>query len=259
MNVHALSHIKSIGQGWTLPHLFYCDDGLKYVVKLMNNRQGMGVLANEFIAFRLAKLLNLPAAEYKIVYISRNLVEMFPTLKRLDVPEGPHIGCLFAEQGITLNHKVDLSACKNIKTMAGMIVFDHWIKNWDRHVTGANHLFLKDTKQLLLIDHSNAFCGPEWDTKELKEHAGTIEVYWGPFYEVFIPYIDGSDPFEPYLSELEALDRRELEHAVKGLPKQWQISSRMLETLIEFLYRRKNLVRGALLQLQDKFPIWSKH
>ncbi|GGD75532.1 HipA family kinase [Paenibacillus nasutitermitis] len=259
MSVHALSHIKSIGEGWTLPHLFYCDDGHEYVVKLMNNHQGPGVLANEYIAFRLAKLLDLPAAEYKVVNISYDLVEIFPALKKLRVPAGPHIGCLFAEQAITLKKKVDLSVCKNIRTMAGMIVFDHWIKNWDRYVTGANLLLLQDTKQLLLIDHSNAFCGPEWDTKDIIKSTDTMEVYWGHYYEIFAPYIDGPDPFEPYLSVLEALDRRKLEQAVSGVPGQWKISTKKLDYLIDFLYGRKDLVRGALMQLQDKFPIWSKH
>ncbi|WP_410514555.1 hypothetical protein PaeBR_09300 [Paenibacillus sp. BR2-3] len=258
MKVHAMRHVKPMGQGRTLPHLFYCDDGYPYVVKLMNNEQGSGVLANEFIAFRLATLLNLPAAEYKIVNISSELVDVFPALKRLNVPAGPHIGCLFAEQAITLENKVDFSICQNIKDMAGMIVFDHWIMNWDRYVTGANLLFLQDTTQLLLIDHSNAFCGPDWDSRELEENSEDMEVYWGPFYEMFTPYIDGSDPFEPYLTVLEALDRRQLTRAVNGMPGKWKISRSMQESLVEFLYARKNLVRGAMLQLQDKFPIWSE-
>lgn len=257
--LHALRHVKPMGKGETRPHLFYCNDGNKYVVKLMNNQQGKGVLVNEYIAFRLAKLMNLPAAEYKIVHISSELIDMFPALKKLNVPEGPHIGCLFAEQAVTLKNQVNLSICKNIETISGMIVFDYWIMNWDRYVTGANLLFLQDTKRLLLIDHANAFCGPEWDTDELEENKNFVEVYWGHYYEIFVPYIDGSDPFYSYLSTLEALERRELKEAVKGIPKEWKISYSMLEYLIEFLLCRKNLVRGAILQLQDKFPIWSKH
>jgi hypothetical protein len=258
MRVHALRHLRPMGQGRTLPQLFYCDDGYRYVVKLMNNEQGPGVLANEYIAFRLAKLLNLPAAEYKIVNISSELVDVFPALTKLKVPAGPHIGCQYAEQAMTLEYEneVNLSVCHNIKDMAGMIVFDHWIMNWDRYVTGANLLFLKDTTELLMIDHSNAFCGPDWTSRMLGENSEYVEVYWGPFYEMFIPFIDGSDPFEYYLTVLESINRKDLTQAVHGIPKRWGISRSRQESLVEFLYARKNLVRGALLQLQDRFPIW---
>ncbi|AIQ11962.1 HipA family kinase [Paenibacillus durus] len=257
MSILAVQYIRPMDDGWTLPHLFKCEDGQTYVVKFINNRSGSGILANELIAYRLGKWLGLPIPPYRIIQITRDIVDMFPVLKSMDIPAGLHLGSLYFEQGTTLLGEFNLALCKNFHHAAGMIVFDHWINNWDRHTAESNLLYIPDERKIQLIDHSDAFFGPYWDKEEFMEDSDRMDVFWGPLYERFVPFIDGPDPFGHYVSLVEQVSEKTVIQAVQGLPKQWNISREDVTGLIDFLMCRKNLVRGALEELRDYFPIWN--
>ncbi|AHV96405.1 HipA family kinase [Paenibacillus sabinae] len=256
MSILAVRYIRPIDDGWTLPHLFKCEDGQTYVVKFINNRSGSGILANELIAYRLGKRLGLPIAPYRIIQITKDLVNMFPALKSMDIPTGLHLGSLYFEQGTTLLGEVNLALCQNLHQAAGMMVFDHWINNWDRHVAESNLLYLPDQRKILMIDHSDAFFGPYWDIEEFMDDSDRMDVFWGPLYERFVPYIDSPNPFGRYIRLVEKIGEEAVVQAVKGLPKQWSISSEDASSLVDFLMGRRYLVREALEELRDNFPIW---
>lgn len=258
MSILAVQYIRPMDHGWTLPHLFKCEDGQTYVVKFLNNRAGSGILANELIAYRLGKCLGLPITPYRIIQITRDLVEMFPVLKSLGIPTGLHLGSLYFEQGTTLSEEVNLILCKNLYHAAGMIVFDHWINNWDRHNAGSNLLYLPDQRKIQMIDHSDAFFGPDWNTEEFTDDMNKMDVFWGPIYEMFVPFIDSPDPFGHYLSLIEKISEKAIIQAVKGLPKQWDISREDVTALIDFLLCRRKLVRNTLEELRECFPIWAQ-
>lgn len=257
MNVRALRYLRPMDLGWTLPHLLQCDDGQTYVVKFMNNPDGPGILANEWIAYRLARLVNLPVAPCRIVHIKRELIRMYPVLNNLRVPAGPHLGSLFAEDAVPLSEAVNLRACGNIRHAAGMIAFDHWINNWDRHLTDANLLYLPNERKLMMIDHSDAFFGPDWDLDAYRERPDDMEVFWGKLYELFVPFIDGPDPFGPSLAVIESISEEALLRVTRGLPKQWAIPEGDVMELVDFLLLRKDRVRETLQSLKKYFPIWA--
>ncbi|MNP00700.1 hypothetical protein D3C76_924950 [compost metagenome] len=252
----AVQYIKPMEQGWTRPHIFKCDDHKSYVVKLSNNPDGTSVLANEWIASRLAELLNLPIAKCSIVMITRDLLDMYPELKKLDIPPGLHIGTRYAKDGVNVGDNVDLSDCNNVQYAAGMIAFDHWINNWDRHVTQANLLYLEEKREIMLIDHSDAFFGPDWNMEEWWDDPEKMDVFWGPLYEKFVPFIDNYDPFDSYLTAIESLDEDDIRNAVHGLPDQWSIPEDDLDELVNFLLYRKDRVRFAIEELIHHFPVW---
>ena len=70
----AAQHIKRM-RGGAQSHLMRCDDGYYYVVKFRNNPQHERVLANEFLATRLAELVGLPVSVAKVVEVPPWLVE----------------------------------------------------------------------------------------------------------------------------------------------------------------------------------------
>ena len=58
MPTAAVQHVKRM-RGGAQSHLMRCDDGHYYVVKFRNNPQHERVLANEFLATRLAERVGL--------------------------------------------------------------------------------------------------------------------------------------------------------------------------------------------------------
>lgn len=256
MNHQAIQYIKPMKLGWTRPHIFRCDNQELYVVKFINNPDGTGVLANEWIASRLGRMLKLPVAKSSKILITDELLDMYPELKRMEIDSGLHFGSRFEKDGVNVGDHIDLSDCRNVESAAGMIVFDHWINNWDRHRTQANLLYLEIRKEILLIDHSDAFFGPDWNMEAWWDHPEDIDVFWGPLYEKFVPYIDNSNPFGKYLSAIESLSENDLRSATRGLPGQWSIPEDDLNQLIDFLLYRKDRIRYALHELIAYFPSW---
>ncbi|WP_274361882.1 HipA family kinase [Paenibacillus thermotolerans] len=258
MEIRAVQYVRPMNEGWSEPHLFTCDDGLSYVVKFMNNPDGPGTLANEWIASQLGPLLNLPMTQTRIVWITRDLLETYPMLKSMDVPEGPHIGSLFEQQAKVLDDEVDLSTCANVGQGAGMIVFDHWINNGDRHEMQANVLYVPERNRFMLIDHADAFFGPGWEMDEWLDDPGHMETFWGPVYRKFVPYIDGPDPFGNYIALLRSIGGDQVKAAVHGLPREWGIGREERERLVEFLMYRKDRIHRALRKLVRHFPQWKR-
>ena len=68
MPTDAVQHVKRM-RGGAQSHLMRCDDGHYYVVKFRNNPQHERVLANEFLATRLAESVGLPVPAAEVVEV----------------------------------------------------------------------------------------------------------------------------------------------------------------------------------------------
>ena len=62
-------------RGGAQGHMLRCDDGHYYVVKFQNNPQHLRVLANEFLATRLADKAGLPVPVTEVVEVNEWLVQ----------------------------------------------------------------------------------------------------------------------------------------------------------------------------------------
>jgi len=78
--VLAVQHIRRM-RGGAQGQLILGADGHVYVVKFQNNPQHMRVLANEFLASKLATAAGLTAPEVELVEVSKWLVENTPELE----------------------------------------------------------------------------------------------------------------------------------------------------------------------------------
>src|SRR5437879_911271 len=74
MPTTAVQHVKRM-RGGAQSHLMRCDDGHYYVVKFRNNPQHERVLANEFLATRLAERVGLPVPSSAVAAVRRWPVE----------------------------------------------------------------------------------------------------------------------------------------------------------------------------------------
>lgn len=251
----AVQYIGPIGRGWTKPQLFRCTDGKKYVVKFKNNPLGKKTLSNEWIACRLASMLHLPVAECQVIYISEGLINLFPSLKELNLESGPHLGISYYEDAVETDNEKLISKCKNLNKASGMIAFDHWIHNWDRHNRNTSNLLIAQN-HIVMIDHANCFDGPRWSVDSLNKNQNKSTVYWGQMYKRLVRYIDGKDPFHNDLKAIEALSKSDIKEAMEGIPKEWGLKRDEIHALTEYLNYRKSRVDRSIGKLRQHFPIW---
>ena len=115
-------------------------DGQVYVVKFQNNPQHMRVLANEFLASKLAAAAGLTAPEVELVEVSSWLVEHTPELEmdlgktRVRCKPGLQFGSRFVG-GLMPGQVVDylpeeqMAEVRNLGEFAGILALDKWTGN----------------------------------------------------------------------------------------------------------------------------------
>ena len=88
MSLKAVTHISQV-RGGSQARIMLADDGRKYVTKLMGNPQCTRVLANDYLACRLARMIGLSVPEPVIIH-HRYQCEgtIRPRLSRRPYPRG---------------------------------------------------------------------------------------------------------------------------------------------------------------------------
>jgi hypothetical protein len=258
--VTAKQYLRPLGEGTSQPGLFLCNDGRRYVIKYLLNPQGPRLLPNEWIAYHLGKKLRLPLPEAKIVHLPLELLWTIPRGISPMLP-GLQFGSLYEEKAISNPTRKQILSCANLDKAADMIVFDHWIKNWDRcWRIGQNILVrLGEKNHILLIDQGTAFTGSHWSPITLTFDAfdmNSSSILWGENYQILVNSIDGRSPFDKALKTVEALDSLEIRKAMEGMPPEWNVTPSDINAMVAYLIHRKRLLPNMIKSLRNYFPIW---
>src|SRR5437588_7405838 len=232
----AVQHIRRM-RGGSQAHLLAASDGHLYVTKFQNNPQHIRVLANEFLATRIARFLGLPVSETKIIAVSENLVESNPRL-RIEI-EGRSIPCLSGLQ-LGARYAADLwkdrvfehlpkaafEKVLNRQDLWRILAFDKWLGNCDARQA----LFIRRSDgqqyEATFIDHGYCFNAAAWNFPDLPL-LGTHHqnyVYSG---------VEGWESFEPTLSSIESFDCTALWNLASEIPPEWYGSNQ--DAVLQFI------------------------
>ena len=170
--VRAVQHIRRM-RGGAQGQLMLGEDGHAYVVKFQNNPQHMRVLANEFLASRLAAAVGLSAPEVVLIDVDAWLVENTPELevdlgkRRERCQPGLQFGSRFVG-GLMPGQVVDylpeeqLGEVRNLGEFAGILALDKWTGN----ANGRQAVFVRTQREhryrAVFIDFGYCFHAGEW-------------------------------------------------------------------------------------------------
>jgi hypothetical protein len=261
--VLAVQHIRRM-RGGAQGQLMLGADGYPYVVKFQNNPQHRRVLANEFLASRLAKATGLTAPETELVDVSEWLVMHTPELEidlgrtRVKCEAGLQFGSRFAG-GLMPGQVVDylpeeqLAEVKNLGEFAGILALDKWTGN----ANGRQAVFTRRQRerryQAVFIDFGYCFHAGEWrfEDSPLRGVYYRNDVY---------REVTGWESFEPWLTRIETMPEDTVWAAANEVPPQWYGDQAEMETLMEKLLARRSRIR-ELIEMFGKsdrrpFPKW---
>lgn len=260
--LQAVTYVQSL-TGTSLPHLMQCDDGNYYVVKLNKNPQGSRALANEMICCWLAGRLGIPVPCSQVIYIHDSLRKQYLELG-YDLGHGPHYGSQFIFDSTSYPSQSELANCSNIGQAADIIAFDYWLDNNDRYLrrdNGQNILVSRTpTPKLWMIDNANIFAGPNWTIQSMFKSVSVHPMFWGELYAMFVPFLDGPDPFGRAIANITALSTGEMIEVMAVMPAEWGVSHEEIAAVSHALEVRKNYLPYWISHLQDHFPMWrSQH
>jgi hypothetical protein len=264
MAVIAIQQIRRM-RGGAQSHLMLASDGHLHVVKFRNNPQHVRVLANEFLATRLAGTIGLAVPPSEVIEVSEWLVQNTPDLS-IELRGGAQrcaVGLHFASRwvgGLMPGQTVDylpeehLLEVRNLAEFAGILALDKWTCN----INGRQAVFQKIRRErrynATFIDQGYCFHAGDWKFIDISLGGVFAEntVYRG---------VTGWESFEPWLSRIENLASETVWGIAEMIPPEWcggDLSA--LEVLVERLLARRARVReliGAFREsARQPFPNW---
>jgi hypothetical protein len=252
-------------RGGAQSHLMLASDNNLYVVKFLNNPQHVRVLANEFLASRLAAAIGLSVPAVEVIEVSDWLIRNTPELtiedRKGNQPCWPGlqfasrwVGGLMPGQTVDYLPEQQLMQVRNLGEFAGILALDKWTCN----INGRQAVFQKSRRERLytatFIDQGYCFHAGEW--KFIDAPLGGVfaenTVYRG---------VTGWPSFEPWLSRIERFTPDLAWSIAESIPPEWYGSDLdALEQLVERLLARRARVRELLTAFRESkrepFPNW---
>ncbi len=137
MPIKAIDHVSRL-RGGSQAQVMLADDGNRYVTKFQGNPQHNRVLANEYLACSLARLIGFNVPEPVIIDVDEQTIrEQQITFTLAGRAVAPHPGPQFGSRMVTADLVFDflprtmLGCVRNISEFAGMLAFDKWTGNAD--------------------------------------------------------------------------------------------------------------------------------
>ena len=266
MAVLAVQQIRRM-RGGAQGQLMLGADGHLYVVKFQNNPQHTRVLANEFLASRLAAAVGLSVPAVELVEVSSWLIDNTPDLEmelgqtRVRCQPGLQFGSRFAG-GLMPGQVADylpeeqLLEVKNLAEFAGILALDKWTGN----ANGRQAVFARRQRErrykAIFIDFGYCFHAGEWRFQD----APLRGVY--PRNTVY-QRVREWNSFEPWLSSMERMPAETVWAAASEIPPEWYGGDLAeMEALVEKLLTRRSRIRELIEAFADSdrrpFPHWGR-
>jgi hypothetical protein len=221
--VHASQFIRKM-RGGSQPALIRCSNGRLYVVKFLDNQQGLNVLANEVMGHELLRTFGFPTPAWKAIYISRQFIAENPALSfetpmgSSPVRSGLHFGSEFLAGETTqifewlpsaLSHRV-----VNSNDFCGIHLFDIWANHCDNRQC----LFTTEDDGIsfraVFIDNGHLFGGPNWNRTRRRHESLSLDKH-------FHTLKWSAEVMESWISNFERSHSSLLVSAIQQVPKFW--------------------------------------
>lgn len=259
--VIAASYAKKIKIGSTNPFLITDTYGDSYICKVYEENIGNLHLVNELVCYELAKLLDLPIPNAKLVEFRDDFINENADLQKRGLLSNIGFGSSVLNSVKSNITPPLLEMCQNTEIIPGIVLFDQLILNNDRATNDGNLLFDFKKKKLYLIDHSHVFYhGTIWNKHTLKQVIDSnqllVDNYNQKYYKMLTRYINGFNPFNTFLEKLETIDEVIVSNIVYSIPHEWNLSEESSEALINFILYRLTHINDILGEINKHSPYW---
>jgi hypothetical protein len=220
-------------------------DGLRYVVKFLNNQQGPNLLFNEGVGAELYRVCGLPVPLWKPLLLSESFLERNPQcwMKTAEGLLRPEPGLCFASQYLGKPGSRLLEILPGMSFKRILNHRDFWLA-WlvdicAQHTDNRQAIFQEDAEgklKAVFFDHGHFFGGPKGELRLNFQASRYLDprVYQNIFSIHDLGLADG----------LGALDVDQLWHGCQTLPEEWKTAS-ALDGFARCLHR---LTDAKLLQ-----------
>ncbi len=214
--------LGAIGVGVTSPRLMVAADGRRYVVKLMQNKVGPKVLANEWLGFRLARRIGLCVPRGEMVCIPPALVHKSRYLRKVRADEGVHFGSRYLAGCEYVGRRV-MRLAVNKDEVVGTMLFDHLLYNDDRTLNRKNFLARWEGGgyRIYAIDHSHLLGSGRWTKESLFRRRESQAVNERRAFGWLLRHYLTREKLAPYVERILSVADDEFADMIAEIPPAW--------------------------------------
>lgn len=229
-------------------------EGEHAFIKTPNGSWGNKVLANEYIALKLAKLLSITIPDGGICVIDED-TNIDDVMDELDYNDDPKGICFYSKRieksSPFVNSGKVIDYISNSYEINRVILFDHLIYNEDRH---NGNLLIQNNKKIggllmYIIDHSHVFnLKHAWNKRDLENIISNedynddkiirlnIDAVYYLFFEKGI--INEEKLRQEAIRFKEIITKNTIEKLIVDIPDEWNINKEDLEALNAYIMYR---------------------
>lgn len=257
----AINFIGDIRAGTTFPMKYKTENNQIYACKFFDECSGNLHLINEFVSYKIAKLLNLPIPEANLIRVKKELLPNDPKDERNGkILSELAFGSKWIDRALPKVNPLNLEACLNKQDIPKIIFFDQLILNNDRASNDGNMLYAQKERKLYIIDHSHVFLKAlVWNSTTLNDDKTTLLVptFSKKNNHMLLNYINGHSPFDNFISEVKIkLTRESIEEIVNSIPDEWCLSDNNKQALVQFLSYRITICTDIYSAIKTNWPHW---
>ena len=225
------------------PFVCLAEDGNLYYTKFVECREGSKELINEFIAYKLAKILKLPIPEAALLKITKNYDDIFLNDEIVTIKPNLAFGSKEIKNALALFSDDFIRECDNKKELLPILVFDHIIDNNDRNYNNANMLYRHKDKIVFIIDHGRIFdIGTLWNEVSCKQRLNDVvelksfeaETLYGRIFD----NVTLKDYKDYCIDKFSKIQYNDLQLIFDSIPPEWNCSKVEKEVCLEYLWNR---------------------
>lgn len=240
-------------EGKSNAHLITFDDGRDYVVKFFQ-REFKKTLANEWVAYCLARYLDLPVPFARLVEIPDEFIAENPELEPFVLTQ-LHFASLFIPACLNGHEVKNVSGIVNSESLARIILFDYWMANRDR--TRKNILFQEEACEiyhLWIIDHAEILGSHSWEIGSLEKMATGLRK--SAARNLMASFVENEEDFAESLEFIQKIPIFLIEEIISTIPDDWMVSRAERKAMVgALLKRRKKILPKILPRMVKKlFP-----
>ncbi len=234
---------RTISNTSATPIICKASDGEHYYVKFFEGVEGPRELVNEFIGYKLAKLLKLPIPPAVLMripsesyaYIGENMIQIQPNHFAFGSKE--------ITKAVSLINEDFFVQCENKQDLLPIILFDHIIANSDREYNTGNMLFRFQDKVIYIIDHGRIFdVGALWDAVSCKQRKDEIvelkDFSENSLYGKIIRSIKVEDYVRDCRERFSKIEYQDIKKIFDEIPSTWNCSDEERKSGAEYLWNR---------------------
>lgn len=214
--------LGAVGVGVTSPRLMLGKDGRRYVVKLMTNKVGPKVLANEWLGFRLARRVGLCVPCGEMVCIPPALVHKNRSLRKMCADEGVHFGSRYMTGCEYVGRRV-MRLAVNKDEVVGTMLFDHLLYNDDRTLNRKNFLARWEGRgyRIYAIDHSHLLGSGRWTEASILRRGESYAVNERRVFGWLLRHYLTREKLAPYVERILSVTDDEVAEMIAEVPPAW--------------------------------------